>query len=46
MKEMAGAHQAMQVVVKRGGQLLHFAVTPVWAGWARRKRAGCRSRCR
>ena len=41
MKEMAGAHQAMQVVVKRGGQLLHFAVTPVYdeklgaaqAGW-------------
>ncbi len=41
IKEIAGAHQAMSVVVKRDGQLLHFAVTPVYdeklgagqAGW-------------
>jgi regulator of sigma E protease len=41
MKEIAGAHQAMQVVVKRNGQLMHFSVTPVYdeklgagqAGW-------------
>jgi regulator of sigma E protease len=41
MKEIAGAHQAMQVVVKRNGQLLHFSVTPAYdeklgagqAGW-------------
>ena len=28
MKEIASAHQAMQVVVKRDGELLHFTVTP------------------
>jgi regulator of sigma E protease len=41
MKEIAGAHQAMQVVVKRDGQRLHFSVTPTFdeklgvgqAGW-------------
>ena len=41
MKEIAGAGQAMQVVVKRDGQRQHFAVTPVYdaklgagqAGW-------------
>jgi len=41
MKEIAGAHQAMQVVVKRNGELMHFSVTPAYdekmgagqAGW-------------
>jgi len=41
MKEIAGAHQTMQVVVKRNGELLHFPVTPAYdeklgagqAGW-------------
>jgi regulator of sigma E protease len=41
MKEIAGAGQAMQAVVKRNGQLLHFSVTPTYdaklgagqAGW-------------
>lgn len=41
MKEIAGAHEALRVTVKRGGQLLHFLVTPVYdeklgagqAGW-------------
>ena len=41
MKEIAGAHQAMEVVVKRGGELMHFQVTPAYdeklgagqAGW-------------
>jgi regulator of sigma E protease len=41
MREIAGAHEAMQVVVKRNGQLLHFTVTPLYdekmgagqAGW-------------
>jgi len=41
MKEIAGAHQPMQVVVKRNGQLMHFTVTPAYdeklgagqAGW-------------
>ena len=41
MKEIAGAGQAMQVVVKRAGELLRFSVTPVYdaklgagqAGW-------------
>jgi regulator of sigma E protease len=41
MKEIAGAGQAMQVVVKRQGQLQHFSVTPAYdaklgagqAGW-------------
>jgi regulator of sigma E protease len=41
MKEIVGAGQAMQVVVNRNGQRLHFAVTPVYdtklvagqAGW-------------
>jgi regulator of sigma E protease len=41
MKEIAGAGQAMQVVVKRAGQMLRFSVTPVYdaklgagqAGW-------------
>jgi regulator of sigma E protease len=41
MKEIAGAGQAMQVVVVRNGQRLHFSVTPVYdaklvagqAGW-------------
>jgi regulator of sigma E protease len=40
-KEIAGAHQAIRVVVKRNGQLMHFSVTPVYdaklgagqAGW-------------
>jgi len=30
MKEIAGAGQAMRVVVKRDGQLLHFSVTPTY----------------
>ena len=30
MKEIAGAGQAIQVVVKRDGQLRHFSVTPVY----------------
>lgn len=30
MKEIAGAHQAMQVVVKRNRQLMHFSVTPAY----------------
>jgi len=41
MKEIAGAHQAMSVVVKRNGESLHFSVTPNYdeklgagqAGW-------------
>jgi regulator of sigma E protease len=41
MKEILGARQAMQVVVKRNGQLMHFSVTPIYdeklgagqAGW-------------
>ncbi len=41
LKEIAGAHEAMSVSVKRGGQLLRFLVTPVYdeklgagqAGW-------------
>jgi regulator of sigma E protease len=41
MKEIVGARQAMQVTVKRDGQLLHFSVTPAYdeklgvaqAGW-------------
>jgi regulator of sigma E protease len=41
MKELAGASQKMNVVVKRDGQLMHFSVTPVYdeklsagqAGW-------------
>src|ERR1700722_1949872 len=41
MKEIAGAGQTMQVVVKRNGQLMHFSVTPAYdaklgagqAGW-------------
>jgi regulator of sigma E protease len=47
MKEIAGAGQAMQVVVKRSGQLLHFSVTPVYdaklaagqAGWMQASQA-------
>ena len=41
LKEIAGAHQAMKVVVKRNGERMHFAVTPIYddklgagqAGW-------------
>jgi regulator of sigma E protease len=41
MKEIAGAHEPMRVVVKRNGQLMHFSVTPAYddklgagqAGW-------------
>jgi regulator of sigma E protease len=41
MREIGGAGQAMKVVVKRNGQLMHFTVTPVYdaklgagqAGW-------------
>ncbi len=47
MKEIAGAGQAMQVLVKRNGQLLHFSVTPVFdpklavgqAGWMQASQA-------
>lgn len=41
MKEIAGAHEPMRVVVKRNGELMHFTVTPAYdeklgagqAGW-------------